>query len=190
MKGISLIEAIIAIAVFLLTMLAVTSFTFYFYRTSNYDFQQLAAINSARRGMEIMVREMREATYSDVGSYPIVEADDQSITFYSDIDKDDKVERIRYFLEDSKLKKEELESEGDPLQYQTGNEVVSLISENVRNGESNIFNYYDKNNNRIEDLEKVAEISLVEIRLVVNIDPNRPPEEYSLISNAQLRNLR
>jgi len=190
MKGISLIETIVAIAIFLITISAVTSFVFYFYRTSDYDLQQLSAINSARRGMEIIVGELREATYSDVGSFPLIEASGQSFSFYSDIDKDNKVEKVRYFLENSRLKKEELEAEGNPPEYQSGNETISLISENVRNGDNDIFTYYDADNNLVQDLEKIAEISLVEIRLIVNIDPNRPPEEFTLISNAQLRNLR
>lgn len=190
MKGITLIETIVAIAIFLVSMLAVTGFIFYFYRTSTYDFQQMSAINSARRGIEIMVREIREATFSDLGSYPVIEAQDQSFIFYSDIDKDAKIEKVRYFLDGTDLKKGEIEATGDPLQYLSENEAISLLSTEVRNGASDIFTYYDEDNNEVEELEQVAQIRLVEVSLIVNVDPNRPPDEFTLISNAQLRNLK
>lgn len=190
MKGFTLTETIISISIFLVVMFAVTSFIFYFYRTTFYDFQQMSAINSGRRGMETMIREIREATYSDIGSYPVIEAQGQSFTFYSDIDKDAKVERIRYFLEEIDLKRGELEATGDSPKYLEENEVVTVLSDKVRNGENAVFAYYDEDNNEVEELEEVAQIRLVEINLVVNIDPNRPPDEFTLISNAQLRNLK
>lgn len=190
MRAFTLTETIIAIAIFLIAMLAVSGFIFYFYKTSTYDFQQISAINSGRRGMEIMIREIREATYSDIGSYPIIEAKEQSFAFYSDVDKDAKVERIRYFLEGFDLKKGELEATGDPPKYQQENEIITLLSTEVRNGANNIFAYYDENNNEVIDLAQVTDIRLVEINLIVNIDPNRPPDEFTLFSSAQLRNLK
>ena len=45
-----------------------------------------------------MVKEIREARTSDDGSYPIEKARDKEFIFYSDIDKDGEVERVRYFL--------------------------------------------------------------------------------------------
>lgn len=190
MKAFTLVETIIAVTIFLIVMLAVTGFIFYFYKTSTYNFQQISAVNSARRGMETMVKETREATYSDVGSYPIIEARKQSFTFYSDIDKDTKVERIRYFLEGTELKRGELEATGDVPKYKDENEKITVLSDKVRNGEDAVFTYYDENNNQVADLEIITDIKLVEINLIVNIDPNRPPDEFTLKSNAQLRNLK
>ena len=188
--GFTLTETIIAIAIFIVVILAITVFIFYFYKTNIYNFQQISAINSARRGMETVVREIRETTYSDTGSYPVVEAQDQSFTFYSDIDKDEKVERIRYFLDGSDLKRGELEATGDSPKYEDENEIVTVLSDKVRNGEGDVFTYYDKDNNEVEELEEITAIRLVEISLIVNIDPNRPPDEFTLKSSAQLRNLK
>ena len=189
MRGFTLIETIVAITVSSIVFVVVFGFVYYFYRTSGYNLSQMIAINSARKGMEITVREIREATFSDQGSYLIKNAQDQSITFYSDIDKDLKIERIRYFLDEDILKKGITES-NDSFKYLDENEEIRILSNNVRNLEEPIFTYYDENNNEVEDLQVVADIRMIQIKLIINTDPNRPPGEFTLVSNAQLRNLR
>ena len=189
-KAFTLIETVVAIGLSTLVLGAVFGFVYYFYRTSGYNLSQIGAVNSARKGMETMVREIREATYSDEGAYSIKQAQNQSFTFYSDIDKDLNVERVRYFLEDNSLKKGVLKASGDPPQYQEENEEVRILSHDVRNGDEAVFKYYDKDNNLVADLERYTDIRLIEIKLVVNTDPNRPPGEFTLISNAQFRNLK
>ncbi|MBU3922911.1 prepilin-type N-terminal cleavage/methylation domain-containing protein [Patescibacteria group bacterium] len=189
MKGFTLIETIVAITVSSIVFLAVFGFVYYFYRTSGYNLSQMIAVNSARKGVEIIVRETREATFSDQGSYLIKNAEDQSFTFYSDIDKDLKIERVRYFLDEYILKKGITES-NDNSKYLDENEEIRILSNNIRNLEEPIFTYYDENNNEVEDLQVVANIRMIQIKLIVNTDPNRPPGEFTLVSNAQLRNLR
>jgi hypothetical protein len=68
------------------------------YRVYDYTWQQSVAVDEARRWMEIMIKEIREAKPGDDGSYPIVLAQDKEFIFYSDIDKDGQTERVRYFL--------------------------------------------------------------------------------------------
>ncbi|MBL7156213.1 MAG: hypothetical protein ISS87_01265 [Candidatus Pacebacteria bacterium] len=98
MKGFTLIETLILVLVFSLVMGAVFTFILMFYRTYGYIFAQSTAINEARRGIETMVKEIREARAGDDGSFPIEMAGDKEFIFYSDIDKDGAIERVRYFL--------------------------------------------------------------------------------------------
>lgn len=188
--GFTLMETVVTIAVSSLVFLAVFGFIYYFYRTSGYNLAQMSAVNNARKGMETMVRELREATYSDGGAYPLKQAQNQLIVFYSDIDKDYNIERVRYFLEGDILKKGILKATGSPPKYQEEDEEIKILSENVRNGDEAIFTYYDGNSEEVEDLNKLTDIKLIQLKLVVNTNPNRPPGEFTLISNAQLRNLK
>ena len=98
MKSFTLIETLVAVAVFTLAIGALASFILMAYRTQGYGWQQSLAINEARRGIETMVKEIREAREGGDGSYPIEKAGDKEFIFYSDIDQDDQVERVRYFL--------------------------------------------------------------------------------------------
>lgn len=98
MKGFTLIETLVAVAVFALVMGALAGFVIWAYKTQGFAFQQAIAIAEARKGIETMVKEIREARMGDDGSYPIELAADKEFVFYSDIDKDGDTERVRYFL--------------------------------------------------------------------------------------------
>jgi len=189
--GFTLIETITFITVFTLVMIVIVSSVIYFYRSNTYTVEQSFAVNSARKGIEFMVRDIREATYSDLGSYPLIDGSEYSIYFYSDIDRDDKVERIRYFLEGTTLKKGTTESSGNPLIYNDGNEVISTISEEVRNEEQStpIFKFYDENSGEIFNVPiNLTNVAFVTVNLIVNINPLRLPNEFTLRSSAALRN--
>ena len=89
-KGLTLIETLVALVIFTISIAAVVGFAFYIYRSYNYTFSQARAINEARKGIQTMVKELREAKMGDDGSYILEKAEDYEIVFYSDIDKDDK----------------------------------------------------------------------------------------------------
>jgi type II secretory pathway pseudopilin PulG len=97
-KGFTLIETIVTISVFFLIFGLITTFIVSNYRTQGYAKEQAQAVDEARRGIEVMVRDIRGAKIGADGSYPIERADDKQFIFYNDIDGDGKVERVRYFL--------------------------------------------------------------------------------------------
>jgi len=97
-KGFTLVETIVVIFVFSILMEGITMAILSLYRTHTYEWQQSLAVEEAKRGVETMVREIREARQGEDGSYPIELAGDKEFIFYSDIDGDGKTERVRYFL--------------------------------------------------------------------------------------------
>jgi hypothetical protein len=196
-KGSSIIEAIVLIFVFAMAMTVLTTFLLNTYRAYSYNFQQVAAINEGRKGIETMVKEIREATFGDDGSYPIVEAGDGHFIFFSDIDKDAATERVRYFLDGNNFKKGVVEPTGDPPQYILGNETVSTLSAYVRNSSSTpVFKYYngdwpqDTVNNPLPTLTRLTDTKLMHVFLKINVDPSRPPDDFDLESDTQIRNLK
>jgi type II secretory pathway pseudopilin PulG len=98
MRAFTLIETLVAIFVFTLIMGAVSGLIVTAYRIYGHAWRQSLVIDEARRGIETMVKEIREAGPGDDGSYPIETAGDKEFIFYSDIDKDGQTEKIRYFL--------------------------------------------------------------------------------------------
>lgn len=97
-KSFTLLETIISVFVFscltILVALAIPTI----YRTHSYQWQQGLAILEARKGVEMMVKEIREAREGENGAYPVEMAGDKEFVFYSDVDNDGKTERVRYFL--------------------------------------------------------------------------------------------
>lgn len=189
-QGMTVIEAVVWIAVFVSVMLALTSSIIYFYRTSNYAIQQSSAIASAQHGIDLIVRTMREASYASNGAYPIVSLAANDLKFYADVDNDLGVEKVHYYLQGTVLMKGLIEPTGDPPAY-TGAEVSSVVSDNVRNQSQGVavFTYYDKNGAQIVDYSKIGAVRFIAANVLVDVDPNKTPVPLSLRSSAALRNL-
>jgi len=217
-RGFTLIESFIAVAVFALAMGTVSALVIMAYRTQDYAWQQSRSIEDAERGVEIMVKEIREAIIGDDGSYIIEKADDNEFIFYSDIDKDEETERVRYYLDGNDFKKEVIEPTACcPIEYikdkndPAYSEKVIILSQNVRNDTGNpsehIFKYYDEDwigsafceinpleegciDNPLPTPVRLKRTRLMSVFLIVNFDPEEIPKGYELMSGAQIRNLK
>jgi len=105
-KGFTLIEMLIAIAIFGLLAGALFGLIPFLYKINTYAWNQTYAIEEARRGIKVMIREIREARAGGDGSYAIEKAEDSEFVFFSDIDSDGKIEKVRYFLGGASSKEE------------------------------------------------------------------------------------
>lgn len=328
MRGFTLIETIVMIAVFALALGAVSGSLVLIYRTQNFTFEQSQAIAEAQKGVESMAKEIREARTGQDGSYLIERADDYELVFFSDIDKDNEVERVRYFInpaggaagsesdtcvsftdggscsvtftnfagaaitsssievsvegdlnsgservdifidgvaadtlcsggacgqcvgeyedltsfdvttqaadnvlevlvdatssvddicdweepnhslkalvllewteaapvqEQTVFKKGVTQPFGWPVTYPSEQEVVVAISENVTNEARGlpVFTYYDESNNLLSDpASRLEDTTRMHLELIVNVNPNRAPQDFSLQTDVQLRNLK
>lgn len=188
--GFTLLETLIWISMFSMIMLAIVTTVLFFYRTSNYTLQEAAAIASAQHGMDLMVRTVREATYSSNGAYPIVSMTANDFVFYADIDSDSAIERIHYYISGANLYQGILNPINDPPTY-TGAETVSVISENLRNSDLGTitFVYYDASGVAITDYSKIGSVRFVTLTVGVDVDPNRSPTPIYLRSSAAMRNI-
>ncbi len=191
-RGFTLIETLVLLAVFTIIVMAIVSSLRFVYKGQRFAFEQADATRSARTGIERAVRDLRETSYADDGAYPIVAMATSSVTFYSDFDNDNKIERIRYFLDGTDFKRGIVESAGDPPMYTTSTEVVTTVSDNVRNTAVGVplFTLYDKAGAVVSDFSEIDELAFVLVRIVVNLHPERAPDDFELRSSAALRNIK
>ncbi len=192
MRGFTLIETLVTILVFTIIMGALTGLIVRAYRTQSYSFQQSQAIEEARRGVEIMVKEIREARTAEDGSYVIYDAKDDELCFFSDIDKDLTIEKIRYFFEDNNFKKGVIEpviTDGIAVySTSTDDEIVSILSLYVRNGPA-IFRYFDADGEELPSPARRRDTRVMRVFLIINVDPNKDPYNFELESDVEIRNL-
>ncbi len=188
-KGFTIIELIVAISVFVLATFGVASFIVQNFKVQNFSLEQSTAINEARRGVETMVKELRETLPGDTGAYPIESANEQELIFYADYDRDNAIEKVHYWLDGTDFKKGVLEASGTPLQY-SGLEQVDTISRYVRNDVAPIFIYYDSNYTQLLTPAEPDEVKLIHVYLRINVVPNRAPIDFELESDVNLRNLK
>lgn len=189
-SGMSILEALIAVAVFAIAMGAVVSSVLFFYRANRSAIEQAFAIDSGRKGVAFMVRDIREAAFADDGSFPVSSFGTSTLTLYSDVDRDSSVERVRYFLEGTNLKKGHLEAAGNPLVYDPQKETVSVVSDSVRNSAQGVpvFTYFTKGGAEITDFTAATTVSRVTVNLIININEDTLPGDFTLRSSATLRN--
>ena len=190
-RGFTLIETLVWIAIFVFAMGALIVSLLSFYDANTYTLAQAQAISDARRGIEGTVKIIREASIASDGAFPVVSIGEHSFTLYSDIDDDPQIERVRFFIEGTDIVRGVLKPSGSPLAY-IGVETESVLSGNIRNLDQGVttFRYYDEAGGEIIDYDNAAGARFVEINLVVNVSPERLPNELTIRSSATLRNIK
>ncbi len=190
--GFTLLELVITIAIFSLLIIAVGTFATDVFKSNREMSTSLIQVQDTKRTVSGLVNELRTVAISSVGSYPLAEAQATSLTFYSNIDSDSLVERLRYFLSGTTLKRGVLKPSGSPLAYNPANERVNDAVAYVRNPD--IFSYFDQNyrgtGNPLTFPVNISSVRLVQIKLEVDRYLNLPPAAFILTTKANLRNLK
>jgi prepilin-type N-terminal cleavage/methylation domain-containing protein len=196
LKGFTLIEILIVLV--LMSVLAGALLTLQFILTQNQIvvWQSYVGISEANNNVSALVREARTLRYANNGDYPLQLADDNELIFFSDIDYDGSAERIRYFLVGTDLTKGVIEPTAPPISYPTNQEKVKVVSENVRNAGTPIFEYYNQDwpedlvNNPLSTPANPSDVKLVKIHLRLNTVSDKPDKDFILESYTQLRTLK
>jgi len=188
----TLVELLVVIAVVSLVGVALSGAIQYFYRSNAFLLEQTAALDNARRGVREAVVAVREASYGDDGSYPIAYAATSTLVFYSDFDKDDSVEKETYTLINGVLYRAVVNSAGSPASYAGQPISTSTVATYVTNSTSTpLFTYYDQNGVQLSATSTdESGIASVRISLMVDLNPLRAPNVFTLTETATLRNLR
>ena len=194
-RGFSLAEVVVSVAI--VSMLAVTVGTFHrdvFYVNTMAQ-SSLNAQFDARHVVKTMVAELRKASPSSLGSYPILLASSTALTFYSDLDGNGVKEQVRYFMSGKSLKKGVIVPTGSPLVYNSGNEVVNtLVSDVVSSSTLPMFQYYssayDGTTSALVQPVTASSVRLIKINVIIDRDPGRAPSQIVTTSQVTLRNLK
>jgi len=187
----TLIELLVTIAILTLVSIALMTLIQSFYKDNSYLMEETAALASTRSGVSDAIATIREATYGDDGSYPVASAGTSTITVYADVDDDDAVERVTYRLLDGVLYRTVTDATGYPPSYSHATDATTTIATYVRNtGATPLFTYYDKAGAQLSTTSTpTADISSVQVQLLVDLNPDRAPNVFTLIEKATLRNL-
>ena len=189
-SGFTLIETIVTVALAAMMMAALTGLIRYFYVTNAYVLEASKALSSARLSTSNAMTNLREASYGTDGSYPIQAAATSSITFYADIGGDASIERVRYYVSDTTLFRGVTEPGGIPSSYTGQPETTTLVVNNIRNGTTSLFMYFDGSGAQLAEPMDVSMVRVVRANVYTDVNPQRAPEIYQLSASATLRNLR
>jgi prepilin-type N-terminal cleavage/methylation domain-containing protein len=157
--------------------------------SSNIVFQQ-----EIRQVFKSMSSQIRSMSFSSIGAYPIGEATSTSFMFYDDVDNDGLKERLRYFLSGNIIQKGLLKPTGNPLSYNSDDEVITDLVHYIVNGSTPIFEYYDQNYDGttppLTMPDGLLSIRLIKITIVVDKDSTKNPGPLLMTTQVSMRNLK
>jgi Tfp pilus assembly protein PilV len=196
-KGMTLIEALLAISIFTIGMLGFSMLFAQTWKNNSYTLEMGQTSMAVSQGVNKMISYIRGAKQSDNGSYPVRSADDNDLVIYSDYDKDDVTERLHFYKSGENILMGITDPTSSmPRSYPSGDQqTITIASHIVNNSGTPIFYYYNENypgdseNNPMDTPSNAAGIHLVKIYLEMNIIPNRAPDNIKIQSFAELRNL-
>jgi prepilin-type N-terminal cleavage/methylation domain-containing protein len=195
-NGFTLIEILVSSAILVILGAGFLGMQYIFSQNQVTSWRNYANIEESNRVVSKFVKEIRDARLSDEGSHPLVTTSDNEIVFYSDIDYDGDVERIRYTQSTNQLIKGVIEPSGEPISYPLGTEAETVVAENVVSSPDPSFYYYNEDwpgdvvNNPLAEIDRISDTRIVKIILTINIRPDDPSSEFTLESSGQIRMLK
>lgn len=183
--GFSLVEVIISTSILLILVVFTYDFVKTGFGATRFNNQQAEAVENARRAMNMITRDIKEAKHSEGTDLAIKVSDPQDIVFYADYDNDDDIERIRHVLEGSKILR--ITTEPGPSSDYTGTQATTTVASYINNNLEPLFIYFDSDGNST-NIEH--EVRRVRITLKVNVDPSIAPGDFFVESDITLRNLK
>ena len=167
-KGFTLIEILIAVSISVVLAIVVNRFIVQGYKSIIFSSEQEEAVGVARDALEIIVTEIRSANSSEQGAYALLNIEEQDFIFYGDVDNDGETEKVRYFLENSELKR--VFTEPGLLADYSEAGVTSTIASYINNQDDPIFIYYDSEHSEVDAINNIR---LINVQLEVNVTPER-----------------
>lgn len=194
-RGFSSIEVIVAATLFSLMVFVVASVRGNVATLSNLVNQRLQSRQDIDRAVEQLVTDVRSASRSSQGAYPIEQATTSSLVVFSDVDGDGVFERVRYAVQGSDLVRGVTEPSGDPLAYSTSSERVATAIGNLASSTSAIFQYYGAGYTGTQAPLSAtgtlpSDVRVVRVTLLVDVKPREAPRSAYVSQLITVRNLR
>ncbi len=194
-NGFTLIEMITVISIISLIGIGLGTATVWGLRLWNVTQDHIKAQDQARTAFQSIVGEIREMQIADNGSYAIESADSDTLIFFSNIDSDNKREKVKYELQNGILYRWFAKSSSSvPPQYPAfSDSTKTVIVKNIVNT-GPVFQYYDDSytgtSAALSEPIPLGDVRLIKLHLLIDYDPGRTPSPLELETNVTLRNLK
>lgn len=189
-KGMSLTELMVAMSIFTIVSIGLSTFFANIWKSKYNELEMGNSLLIASQAVNKMKESIRQAGQADSGAYLISSADDFDFVFYSDIDGDDNMEKVHYYLDGSEMKMEKAEPVlGTNPTYPDVYEAPEIIARNIVNMEAEpVFSYFDDDYDFLATPSSAYPIRLIKITLYVNTDPDKI-SDVSISSLVYIRNV-
>jgi len=195
-RGFTLVETMVTIFIFTIIMLGTSLMIQKIFVNNRQQTLQIGNIDRARSVANIFINEIRNSTYGVNGAYPLGEASDNQIIFFSTTPLSNGTpSKIRYYVSNGILYKGITNPTGNPLVYNPANEQISTLISKMSLGSNPLFYYYDGtyngSTNPLVQPVNINNIKFIKINLIVlkEADPTST-STFTINGGGSLRNLK
>ena len=179
-KGFTLIETLVTVFIFVIIMGGTTLLLRDILKSSGQEPLALEAIDQARLAVFNFANEIRNANVGENGAYPLIQADDAQITFYS------ATKKIKYFVSDTTLYKNVIVN---------GSEATTTVITNLANATVPVFKYYNENyvgsSAPLAQTVNINNVKFVSMNLIIPTqDVREATTTFTITSGGTIRNLK
>jgi len=195
-SGFTLMETLLTIFIFSLLVTGITLMIKNIFSVSEQQHGILSNTNQATLISSTFVNELRNATYGANGAYPINQATNTQLIFYSTTpNSNGTVSQIRYYISGNTLYKGITNPGGSPLTYVGQTEKVTTLITQMSMGSNPLFYYYDGTyngtGNALSQPVNINAVRFIQINLIVNKDVTATgTSTFTVTAGASLRNLK
>ncbi len=195
-QGFTLVEVLIVSGIIVIMAVVIGAFQRDLFSLNDFLQQSLSIQRDSQAVLRSVVAELRTASQSGTGGYPLEKVEANSLAFYSNIDQDASIERVQYFLNGKNFMKSVVKPTGNPLTYgtTTAPETLMLMLSDLVSTSTPIFSYYDGTyagtTSPLTQPVDILKVRFVTVALTVDQDPNRAPGPITASSQVTIRNLK
>ncbi len=199
-KAFTLIEVLVAIAIFSILSAGAVWFFIGSSRDVNIIWEQLTTQNQGKKTLEKVTKYIRKAETSSAGAYPLVTTTPYNLIFYANVDSDSMIEKVEFKLDNDKVLRQIItnpSSTASSNMYGSGiaTSQPTILAENVINKTTNpatpVFLYYNENytgtQSELSGDFNLVKVHMVKVQLELEKDFNKSPAPLHLESAVLIR---
>lgn len=192
-SGFTLLEVIVAIAVSASIVVIAARFNTIIQSLSGLINYQLQAQQDVELAFQGAITDIRSTGPSASGAYAIESAASSSFIFFSDVNRNGVMDRVRYFLSTSTLNRGIVAPTGSPLTYTTSTEVITPVIYNViisKSGFQYFNSSYTGSQSAMTSTIDVSPIRSVRFTVTADVATSSAPYPTMVSEFITMRNLR
>ena len=197
--GFTLVELVVVIAITTVIGLLVSKFQADVFSFNRIFSSSFTTSDSAQKLLRPMTAEIRSASPSSNGAFPIDKIGQYEFAFYSDIDNDGLKDWVHYYVSGTTMYKEVIRPTGNtPAVYDQTNKVTTTFITGVRNITDNapVFQYYSASyiggatGEVLPSSGSVESVRLIKITINLDDNTNTLPIALTVSTQVSIRNLK
>jgi hypothetical protein len=193
-SGFSLFEMVLAVGITAIIVIVLSKFSGTVTSIGKVINQRLQVQQDLEQTFQTLITEIRSAGPSASGGYTIESASTSSFIFYSDVERDGAMERVRYYFGTSTLQKGVTEpSSSTPPLYVTSTEKIIPIISHVTISSSS-FEYFGtaatSTRSPLSSPIDIPSVRFVKVSITADVSTSSAPKPITFSNIITIRNLR